>query len=268
MLKSVKLGIDFGITNTDVVIDDGVDFKFKTFSSKNTSVTFLKELISSCTDDVTKLQIIGVTGGKHDTLGSSYEGIEIKHYNEVDAIVKGAIKTFRPKEEKFMVISLGSGSACAIFNEGNIFHAGGTGLGGGTIRGLSKLIFGEDDPIIINSLSSKGKREKVDLLLKDVISGPIGNLPESASAVNFGKIDYSECTKEDLAAGIISMVGQTILKTAITIASINDIKKVYVIGRSYKYDLLREMLIDGFGIINIKPFFHKNGEYAICTGTV
>ena len=268
MSRSIKLGIDFGITNTDMVIDDGADLKFKTFSSKNTSVDFLKELISSCTDDVSNLQIIGVTGGKHEALGSSYEGIEIKHYNEVDAIVKGAINTFHPKEEKFMVMSLGSGSACAIFSEGEIFHAGGTGLGGGTIRGLSKLIIGEDDPIIINALSSKGKREKVDLLLKDVISGPIGNLPESASAVNFGKTDYSECNKEDLAAGIISMVGQTILKTAITVASINDIKKVYVIGRSYKYDLLREMLMDGLGIINMEPLFHENGEYAICMGTI
>ena len=55
MSKSIKLGIDFGITNTDMVIDDGVDFKFKTFSSKNTSVDFLKELISSCTDDVLSL---------------------------------------------------------------------------------------------------------------------------------------------------------------------------------------------------------------------
>ena len=61
-------------------------------------------------------------------------------------------------------------------------------------------------------MSLNGNKEKVDLLLKDVISGPIGNLPESASAVNFGKSDYSECTKEDLAAGIINMVGQTILK--------------------------------------------------------
>ena len=74
MSRSIKLGIDFGITNTDVVIDDGADLKFKTFSSKNTSVDFLKELISSCTDDVSNIQIIGVTGGKHEALGSSYEG--------------------------------------------------------------------------------------------------------------------------------------------------------------------------------------------------
>ena len=50
--------------------------------------------------------------------------------------------------------------------------------------------------------------------------------------------------------------------------SINDIKKVYVIGRSYKYDLLRGMLIDGFRVINIEPLFDENGEYAICMGTI
>ena len=108
----------------------------------------------------------------------------------------------------------------------------------------------------------------MDLLLKDVISGPIGNLPDSASAVNFGKSDYSECTKEDLAAGIINMVGQTILKTAITHALFHEIKKIYVIGRTHKFDLIREILIDGFKLANLEVCFGEKSEYAICLGTI
>lgn len=268
MAKSTKLGIDFGITNTDVVISKNSELKFKSFDSKGASVNFLKEIVDSCVSEVDDLSKIGVTGGKHLDLPSSFEQIEINHFNEIDAIVKGAISLFNPEENSFMVISLGSGSACAIKNNNEIFHSGGTGLGGGTIKGLCSLIIKEDSHEIINSLSAKGEKEKVDLLLKDVVSGPIGNLPETASAVNFGKSEFSDCSKEDLAAGIISMVGQTILKTAITSAYFYEIKKVYVIGRTQKYTLMREILEDGFKLAEIEVAFHEKSEYAICMGTI
>ncbi len=268
MAKSTKLGIDFGITNTDVVISKDSELVFKSFVSKGATINFLKEIIDSCIGEVTTLTKIGVTGGKHLDLPSSYEQIKIDHFNEIDAIVKGANNLYKPKESSFMVISLGSGSACAIKKNDEIFHAGGTGLGGGTIKGLCSLIIRESSHEIINSLASKGEKEKVDLLLKDVVSGPIGNLPETASAVNFGKSDFSDCAKEDLAAGIINMVGQTILKTAITSAYFHEIKKVYVIGRTQKYNLMKKILEDGFKLAEIEVAFNEKSEYAICMGTI
>ena len=268
MTQPIKIGIDFGITNTDVVISDNSVLTFKTFPSKGASIVFLEEILNSSVKEIDRLDKIGVTGGKHMELPKTFNNIVIENKNEIDSIVNGATKLFNPSEKNFMVMSLGSGSACAISKDGEIFHAGGTGLGGGTIKGLSKLIIDEESPELINSLSINGNKEKVDLLLKDVISGPIGNLPESASAVNFGKSDYSECTKEDLAAGIINMVGQTILKTAITHALFHRIKKIYVIGRTQKFDLIREILIDGFKLANLEVCFSEKSEYAICLGTI
>lgn len=264
----IKIGIDFGITNTDVVISDNSSITYKTFPSKGATIFFLEEILNSCVPEIKRLIKIGVTGGKHMELPKTFKNIVIDHKNEIDSIVNGACKLFNPSEKNFMVMSLGSGSACAISKNGKVFHAGGTGLGGGTIRGLSKLLINEESPESINSLSINGDKEKVDLLLKDVISGPIGNLPESASAVNFGKSDYSECTKEDLAAGIINMVGQTILKTAITHSIFHEIKKIYVIGRTQKFDLIREILKDGFKLSNLEVCFGENSEYAICLGTI
>ena len=268
MAKSIKLGIDFGITNTDVVISKNSKLDFRSFDSKGASFDFLKEIVNSCVSEVDDLIKIGVTGGKHLDLPSCYEDIKIDHSNEIDAIVNGASLLYKPEETSFMVISLGSGSACAIKKNNEIFHAGGTGLGGGTIKGLSSLIIKEDSPEVINSLATKGEKEKVDLLLKDVVTGPIGNLPETASAVNFGRSEFSDCSKEDLAAGVISMVGQTILKTAITSAFFYDIKKVYVIGRTQKYTLMKEILVDGFKLAGIEVAFNEKGEYAICMGTI
>lgn len=268
MTQPIKIGIDFGITNTDVVVSDNSVINFKTFPSKGASIAFLEEILNSCVKEMNRLKKIGVTGGKHMELPKTFKNVEIDHKNEIDSIVNGATRLFNPSEKNFMVMSLGSGSACAISKDGEVFHAGGTGLGGGTIRGLSKLIIDEESPKSINSLSMNGNKEKVDLLLKDVISGPIGNLPESSSAVNFGRSDYSECSREDLAAGIISMVGQTILKTAITSAALHKIEKIYVIGRTQKFDLIREMLLDGFKLADIDVCFGQKSEYAICLGAI
>ena len=54
-----------------------------------------------------------------------------------------------------------------------ISHAGGTGVGGGTIVGLCNLINDENNPNVINKLANRGKVEKVDLLLNEVVSGLI-----------------------------------------------------------------------------------------------
>ena len=47
-----------------------------------------------------------------------------------------------------------------------------------------------------------------------------------------------------------------------------EIKKVYVIGRTQKYTLMREILEDGFKLAEIEVAFHEKSEYAICMGTI
>ena len=145
---------------------------------------------------------------------------------------------------------------------------GGTGLGGGTIRGLCKLLFNEGDPIKINSLSLNGDVTKVDHILSDVVSGPIGNLPKNSSAVNFGKGLLVKPNNSDIAAGVINMVAQTILRTAIMSAISSDVGEVVVIGRTPKYKLLSNILEEGFKLYNLNYEFVESGEYAICIGTI
>ena len=77
MAKSIKLGIDFGITNTDVVISKNSKLDFRTFDSKGAAFGFLKEIVDSCVSEVGDLIKIGVTGGKHLDLPSCYDDIKL-----------------------------------------------------------------------------------------------------------------------------------------------------------------------------------------------
>ena len=110
-----------------------------------------------------------------------------------------------------IIVSAGSGTACILANDGSYMHCSGTGVGGGTILGLSKLLLGTADPVEIAELAKTGNESGVDLILEDVVSGPIGLLPSDTTAVNFGKISKidSEISKQDIAAGIVNLVGQT-----------------------------------------------------------
>ncbi|MDA9636651.1 hypothetical protein N9T42_02985 [SAR86 cluster bacterium] len=267
-MSKISLGIDFGITNTDLVICHHNQISYLSFPSNEVNLQNLKKLILQSNLNLSEIETIGVTGGRHFDLPNLLNDIPITHFNELDAIGRGAQSLSKNKIENFLVISAGSGTACVLKKENKFVHAGGTGLGGGTIRGLCNLLIKENDPEKINKLSLEGDFKKVDLILKDVVSGPIGNLPEETSAVNFGKMSTSDLNNADLAAGVINMVAQTILKTAATAAIVSGISNVLIIGRTPKYQLVTKLLKEGFDHLNLEYEFIENGEYAICLGTL
>ena len=267
-MSKISLGIDFGITNTDLVIADHNQISYFSCPSKEVTIQNLKELIKENQLNLDEIETIGVTGGRHNDLPNLVNDVPITHFNELDAIGRGAQSLSKNKVENFLVISAGSGTACVLKKDNQFIHAGGTGLGGGTIRGLCDLLIQENDPEQINTLSLKGDYKKVDLILKDVVSGPIGNLPEETSAVNFGKMSASDLGDADLAAGVINMVAQTILKTSATAAIVSGISNILIIGRTPKYDLLTKILKESFDHLNLETEFIENGEYAICLGTL
>ena len=79
MTQPIKIGIDFGITNTDVVIFDNSVLTFKTFPSKGASIPFLEEILNSSIKEINRLGKIGVTGGKHMELPKTFNNIVIEH---------------------------------------------------------------------------------------------------------------------------------------------------------------------------------------------
>ena len=267
-MSKISIGIDFGITNTDLVAAHHDQISYSTFISEKVTESHLKKILSEANLNINDIETIGVTGGRHNDLPNEIDNVLVAHFNEVDAIGRGARALKKDQNSNFLVVSCGSGTACVLANDDGYLHVGGTGLGGGTIRGLCKLLFNEDDPVKINSLSLNGDVTKVDHILSDVVSGPIGNLPKNSSAVNFGKGLSLKPNNSDLAAGVINMVAQTILRTAIMSAISSGVSEIVIIGRTPKYKLLTNILEDGFKLYNLNYEFVESGEYAICLGTI
>ena len=110
--------------------------------------------------------------------------------------------------------------------------------------GLSKLLLGTSDPQEIQDLAKKGDANETDLILEDVVSSSIGLLPPNTTAVNFGKIakENKDTSKEDLAAGIVNLVGQTVARIATSVAMTFKVSDIIVVGRTPTFTALRKSL--------------------------
>ena len=83
--------IDFGTTNTDVVIHSaGSELNFYTFLTQNVNLEFIDKIFKEISIDLSKIKSIAVTGGKSSNLENSYKEIPIEKINEIDAIALGA----------------------------------------------------------------------------------------------------------------------------------------------------------------------------------
>ena len=267
----MDISIDFGITVTDIIKRDKDTISHEmTLSKEEPNPSLVKKLFSDI-DFKSDVNLLAVTGGKHLNLGDKIESTKVIHVNEIDAVGEGAMNLSGLSDKNpTIIVSAGSGTACILAQEGNFVHCSGTGVGGGTVLGLSKLLLGTTDPVEIAELAKAGNESGVDLILDDVVSGPIGELPSDTTAVNFGKISKidSEISKQDIAAGIVNLVGQTAARIATSVATTFNAKEIVVVGRSPSFNGLKNSLEQAASIMGFSPHFPSNGEYASALGAL
>ena len=265
-MNEIDVGVDFGITNSDIAINSDGSLSYKSFrSEKNIHLSFNNIIKDLQRNSVIKS--ICVTGGKHLDLPENFDGLKVLKKNEISCIGAGA-KYLSGLDSNFLVLSCGSGTACVGFKNEISTHLGGSGLGGGTIRGLCKLSAQVDDPEEINELSKKGSQIG-DYVLKDVVSGPIGSLPEDSIAVHLGNLDMiNKLEKEDICKSIIYLVATNIARLAATTAIGANLGKVVVVGRSPNYSLYKEVLKRWIEYSGLEVIFLKDGEFATAIGAL
>ena len=267
----MNISADFGITVTDTLkrIDNKLIHNME-LSTQDLNHQRVRDLFPDL-DFASNQGFLAVTGGRHLELGDQIDSTPIIHINEIEAIGEGSMKlSGLSKEDSVIIVSAGSGTACIHSQNGIFTHCSGTGVGGGTVLGLSKLLLNTVDPIEIASLAEKGNESQVDLILEDVVSGPIGQLPPTTTAVNFGKVSKIEdgSSKEDIAAGIINLVGQTAARIATSVAMMFNANQIVVVGRAPSFNGLKKSLEDAAAITGFTPHFPDNGEYASALGAL
>ena len=239
-VKMKTLGIDFGASYVDAVVFDGKKI-LKTRSVEKVKFTknWLKQLAGNT--------LVATTREK----------------NELECLGRGGL--FLAGLKSAVVVSCGTGTAVVWARENQAtIHLGGTGVGGGTIQGLGKLLLKTKVVEEIFKLAEKGDKTKVDLTVGDIVGQGIGLLPPEATAANFGKL--KSVKKEDLAQSLIAMAAETIGLVSCLAAGRTGEKKIVFVGRVSTNKLVQKYLSQVCDLFKLSPVFPDQAEYATALG--
>jgi type II pantothenate kinase len=169
-----------------------------------------------------------------------------------------------------IVVSMGTGTAIIhAKRQGDSYdikYLGGTGVGGGTLVGLSRRLIGVDTVEHIEQLAAEGDLDNIDLRIKD-ISPKRGyhGINDNLTAANFGKVS-DLATPADLALGISNMVAETIMMLAVFAARTYGIKEIVLICNLTNIAPIRRVFVnhaDAFGVHFIIP---ENAQFGTVIG--
>ena len=225
------LGLDFGMTNLDgVLLEHNVLQRGWRMDCTGASLDSTRAALGEGGVQLESLKAIGTTGGRHRELPNLFKGIPVVKVGEADAVGRGGLHMAGLSEA--LVVSAGTGTAMIAARGKTCQHVTGSAVGGGTLLGLAKLCLGTADPLEIAALAALGNPAEVDGTLADVIGGGIGSLPADATAVNLGRIVKlsSAPSREDLAAGLVTLVSQVIAVIALNAAKANGLEQIVIVG--------------------------------------
>ena len=266
----LHLGIDFGLTNTDAVLveDGGLVQAWTLHFSGGASLQTLEEALEVGQVEPRHLSRICTTGGRHRDLPDSWEGIPIHKAGEAESVGRGGLVLAGLSEA--LVVSAGTGTSMIAARGDQFQHLTGSAVGGGTLLGLAKLLIGTSDPLEIARLAEMGDSSGVDSTLIDAIGGGIGHLPPTATAVNFGKVPKLDTPpkREDIAAGLFTIVGQVIAVIAINAAKAAGFEQVVVVGHLADLKPTRDVIdrVWGFYLVEPKAIIPEQRGYATALG--
>lgn len=209
------------------------------------------------------IEQIMITGVGSVFLCDKIYGIRTARITEFSAIGLGGL--YLSKLDKAIIVSMGTGTAFVRATKDSAAHIGGTGMGGGTLLGLSSRMLQIHDFDNIIELAKDGNLEHVDLLIKDITKGSVNNLNPGATASNFGKMS-DLATKSDIAIGIINMVFQTIGMMAVFNADKASGEKVVLTGSLTKLPQTGEVFHALTDIAGVEFVIPAHAEFATAAG--
>jgi type II pantothenate kinase len=246
----MQVGIDFGLTNTDVVVmADGAVVQSATLPSERpVTPAHLTRALTTLGRSVSDFTRLCVTGGQHRQLPDDIAGVTVAKADEIASIALGGLYLARQREpalKEALIISAGSGTAMVAARGDRAYHVTGSAVGGGTLLGLCRLLIDSADPAEVNRLALAGDPNKVDITLVEAVGGAIGRLPADTNAVNFGKParrEWAGAARADLAAAAAVLVGQVIAVIAINAARAEQLPLIVMVGHLMDLPCMRRVV--------------------------
>ena len=261
------IGIDIGGTTTNIIGYDGEQIihplTVKADDPIASAAGALGKFLSENHQSLSEIQSLTLTGVGAGSIGDTFLGIPVRHVGEFEAIGRGG--AFLSGIPKAVVVSMGTGTALVDVDGDRIEHWGGTGVGGGTIVGLSKYMLGITDVHLLCNKAKKGKLKRIDLSVGDISSSELTGLADSLTASNFGK-NEDGATESDMALAIFNLVYQTIAVTANGAAKATGNKIVILTGRLATLPQAKPVFDDLAKLFNITFIIPKFAQHATAVG--
>lgn len=256
------ISMDIGTSNIKIIeTDENLELENKIILEKMLPEKALEKFINENNINLENIEKIVVTGVGANNMKAQYLNTPIEKVSEF--IATGSVG----KEEKFIVASIGTGTAFIKNENGIMAHLGGSGVGGGTLINLCKKI----EPQIvferIKNVELTGNLENVDLTIQDVTTEEIKTLPKDITAVNFGKLN-EKATNDDVILGIMNMVFETVGVMAALAAKGSNIANIIVVGQIANIPYARKVFDKIEKLHNVKFTIPQNAEYGTAIGAV
>ncbi len=213
----VIIGIDVGGSTTKIVGFRGAKVLGATFVHAADPITSLYGAFGKFTVDheieLSDIEKVIVTGAGSSFVKGPLYGLPCVHESEFSCVGRGGLYLSGLSEA--IIISMGTGTALVhAKKEGDSVitnYLGGTGVGGGTLIGLSKKLIGIETIDHIVEVAGTGNLDNIDLRISDIAKKTSRHieLPHDMTAANFGKVS-DIASSGDLALGIINMIFETI----------------------------------------------------------
>ena len=234
------IGIDVGGSTTKIV----------GFRSEGGERTLIEPIFVRATDAITSvygafgkftmqndLRLSDIDRVLMTGVGSSFMtqpiyGLDCQTVSEFQCVGLGGLYLSGLKEA--IVVSMGTGTAlihATTDASGNAKTAylGGTGVGGGTLLGLSRRMLGVDTIEHLEELAATGDLNQVDLRIGDISGDHNFQIGAELTASNFGKLS-DLANQNDIALGISNMVAETIAMLAVFAARSFGLRDVVLTG--------------------------------------
>lgn len=211
-------------------------------------------------NDVDRIMMTGV--GRTFIQGDLLN-IKTEKVDEMQAVGAGGL--YLSDRDEAIVVSMGTGTSIVRANGRGSRRIVGSGVGGGALVGLGRSLLGTRDFTKIEDLAAQGDLNAVDLTVGDISADAIANLGHDVTASNFGDVK-DDAKQEDLAAGVLNLVYQTIGTLAAVTAWKEELRTVVFTGNLALSEIGRSILLKVGALYELDFIVPEHAEFATALG--
>ncbi len=260
------IGIDMGATATKIVAMEADKLVFsKSFLARGETIceiienTIIKSILHQ-----SKAELLALTGVGSENCSFENLAQKVIRIPEIEATGEGG--TWLSGVKEAVVVSIGTGTSLVLSKDGSYRHIGGSGVGSGTLRGLSKKLFGSDSLVELFKLAEKGSRYTVDITIGDLFSGT-DTLPKDLTASNLAKAS-DEASKADWAKAIVNTVLEVAGSHGALACEGFGLKTVILTGGVTVTPLAKEIYDNFQRLYKLNYIIPPDSDYATAIGAV